>query len=232
MKMKLSRHALIALLCCLLVQFTAEAGSYAPGGQSGEQSPTQTVLQSPQELQQLVAPIALYADALVAQVLAASTYPTEIVEAERWMQGHSNLKGEELAGEVDKQPWDPSVKALTQFPSVLENMDKNLSWTSSLGDAYANQQQAVTDAVQAMRQQARKAGQLNSNEQENVSTQGNTIVIQPANPDVVYVPAYDPWLRVGSCARNLLWRPISLLWRWIWNRLLRRIWVGLASLGL
>src|SRR6267143_1298468 len=198
MKMKLSRHALIALLCCLLVQFTAQAGSYGPGGQSNEQSPTQTVLQSPPELQQLVAPIALYPDALVAQVLAASTYPTEIVEAERWMQGHSNLKGEELAGEVDKQPWDPSVKALTQFPSVLENMDKNLSWTSSLGDAYANQQQAVTDAVQAMRQQARKAGQLNSNEQENVTTQGNTIVIQPANPDVVYVPAYDPWLVYGD----------------------------------
>src|SRR6266478_2333491 len=198
MKMKLSGQALIVFLCCLLVQFTAQAGSYGPGGQSIEQSPTQTVLQSPQELQQLVAPIALYPDALVAQVLAASTYPTEIVEAERWMQGHSNLKGEELAGEVDKQPWDPSVKALTQFPSVLENMDKNLSWTSSLGDAYANQQQAVTDAVQAMRQQARKAGQLNSNEQENVTTQGNTIVIQPANPDVVYVPAYDPWLVYGG----------------------------------
>ena len=198
MKMKLSGQALIVFLCCLLVQFTAQARSYGPGGQSNEQSPTQTVLQSPQELQQLVAPIALYPDALVAQVLAASTYPTEIVEAERWMQGHSNLKGEELAGEVDKQPWDPSVKALTQFPSVLENMDKNLSWTSSLGDAYANQPQAVTDAVQAMRQQARKAGQLNSNEQEKVTTQGNTIVIQPANADVVYVPAYDPWLVYGD----------------------------------
>src|SRR6266481_6761020 len=141
MKMKLSGQALIVFLCCLLVQFTAQARSYGPGGQSNEQSPTQTVLQSPQELQQLVAPIALYPDALVAQVLAASTYPTEIVEAERWMQGHSNLKGEELAGEVDKQPWDPSVKALTQFPSVLENMDKNLSWTSSLGEAYVTQPQ-------------------------------------------------------------------------------------------
>src|SRR4030081_489075 len=196
--MKLSKQVLILLLCCLLVRFTAQAESFGPTGQSIEQSPTQTVIQSPQELQQLVAPIALYPDALVAQVLAASTYPTEIVEAERWMQGHSNLKGEELAGEGDKQPWDTSVKALTQFPSVLENMDKNLSWTSSLGEAYANQQQAVTDAVQAMRQQARKAGQLNSNEQENVSTQGNTIVIQPANPDVVYVPAYDPGLVYGD----------------------------------
>src|SRR5256885_5269256 len=149
-------------------------------------------------LQQLVAPIALYPDALVAQILAASTYPTEIVEADRWMQSHPNLKGEELANEVDKQPWDPSVKALTQFPSVLENMDKNLSWTSSLGDAYANQQQDVTNAVQAMRQQARNAGHLNSNEQEKVTTQGNTIVIEPANPEVVYVPAYDPWLVYGD----------------------------------
>jgi hypothetical protein len=114
------------------------------------------------------------------------------------MQGHSKLKGEELAKEVDKQPWDPSVKALTQFPSVLENMDKNLSWTSSLGDAYANQQQDVTDAVQTMRQQARKAGHLNSNEQEKVTTQGNTTIIEPANPEVVYVPAYDPWLVYGA----------------------------------
>jgi len=133
------------------------------------------------------------------------------------------------------------VKALTQFPSVLENMDKNLSWTSSLGDAYANQQQAVTDAVQAMRQQARKAGQLNSNEQEKVTTQGNTIVIQPANPDVVYVPAYDPWLVYGDpivaypggfLYPESFMAAISLLWRRFWNRLLRRIWVGLASLGL
>src|SRR5712664_3190793 len=196
--MKLSKQVLILLLCCLLVRFTAQAESFGPTDQSNEQSPTPPAQYSPQELQQLVAPIALYPDALVAQVLAASTYPNEIVEADRWMQSHSNLKGEELAKEVDKQPWDPSVKALTQFPSVLENMDKNLSWTSSLGDAYANQQQAVTDAVQAMRQQARKAGQLNSNEQENVTTQGNTIVIQPANPDVVYVPAYDPWLVYGD----------------------------------
>src|SRR5712664_442152 len=196
--MKLSKQVLILLLCCLLVRFTAQAESFGPTGQSNEQPPSPPAQQSPQELQQLVAPIALYPDALVAQILAASTYPTEIVEANRWIQSHSDLKGEELAKEVDKQPWDPSVKAVTQFPSVLENMDKNLSWTSSLGDAYANQQQDVTDAVQVLRQQARKAGKLDSNEQENVTTQGNTIVIQPANPDVVYVPAYDPWLVYGA----------------------------------
>src|SRR6267143_589747 len=196
--MKFSKQVLILLLCCLLVRFTAQAESFGPTGQSSEQPPTPTVQHSPQELQQLVAPIALYPDALVAQILAASTYPNEIVEADRWMQSHSNLKGEELAKEVDKQPWDPSVKALTQFPSVLENMDKNLSWTSSLGDAYLNQQQDVTDAVQAMRQQAHKAGHLDSNEQEKVTTQGSTIIIEPANHEVVYVPAYDPWLVYGE----------------------------------
>src|SRR6202048_551669 len=196
--MKLSKQVLILLLCFSLVRFTAQAQSFGPAGQSNEQSPAPPVQHSSQELQQLVAPIALYPDALVAQVLAASTYPTEIVEADRWMQSHSNLKGEELAKEVDKQPWDPSVKVLTQFPSVLENMDKNLSWTSSLGDAYANQQQDVTNAVQALRQQAHNAGHLNSNEQEKVATQGNSIVIEPANPEVVYVPQYDPWLVYGA----------------------------------
>jgi hypothetical protein len=196
--MKLSKQVLTLLFCLSLLRFTAQAESFRPTGQSNDQLPTPPAQQSPQELQQLVAPIALYPDALVAQILAASTYPAEIVEADRWIQSHSNLEGEGLAKEVDKQPWDPSVKALTQFPSVLENMDKNLSWTSSLGDAYANQQQDVTDAVQAMRQQARKAGHLDSNEQEKVTTQGSTIVIEPANPDVVYVPAYDPWLVYGD----------------------------------
>src|SRR6266851_4595696 len=147
MNIKFTTQVLIGLVGCLLVQFTTQASSHGPTGQSNEQSPAPAVQQSPQELQQLVAPIALYPDALVAQILAASTYPTEIVEADRWLQNHSELKGQNLADEVDKQSWDPSVKALTQFPSVLENMDKNLSWTSSLGDAYASQQQDVMDDV-------------------------------------------------------------------------------------
>src|SRR6202790_626915 len=196
--MKLSKKFLILIISCLFVRFTTQAESFGPTGQTNEQPPTPAVQHSPQELQQLVAPIALYPDALVAQILAASTYPAEIVEADRWMQNHPNVKGEELAKEVDKQPWDPSVKALAQFPSVLENMDKNLSWTSSLGDAYANQQQAVTNAVQTLRQQAHQAGHLNSNEQEKVTTQGNTVVIEPANPEIVYVPQYDPWLVYGA----------------------------------
>ena len=208
--MKLSKQVLTLILCCFLMRFTAQAESFGPTGQSSEPTPTPSAQQSPQELQQIVAPIALYPDALVAQILAASTYPAEIVEADRWMQSHSNLKDEELAKEVDKQPWDPSVKALTQFPSVLENMDKNLSWTSSLGDAYANQQQYVTDAVQVMRQRAQEAGKLNSNEQEKVTTQGSAIVIEPASPDVVYVPAYDPWLVYGApIVAYPGWYPVS-----------------------
>ena len=102
--------------------------------------------QTPEQLQQLVAPIALYPDSLVAQVLAASTFPEQVVEAARWVQSHPDLKGEALAQSVDQMPWDPSVKALVTFPSVLGNMDKNLSWTSSLGDAYYNQEQNMMDA--------------------------------------------------------------------------------------
>ncbi len=153
--------------------------------------------QTPEQLQRLVAPIALYPDSLVAQVLAASTFPEQIVEADRWVQAHPDLKGEALGQAVDKEAWDPSVKALTAFPSVLGNMDRNLSWTSSLGDAYYNQQQDVMDAVQVMRQKAQAAGNLKSTPQQNVSTQGSTVVIEPAEPDVVYVPAYDPWLVYG-----------------------------------
>ena len=196
--MKLSKQVFVVVLCCSLVEFTAQADAYGSMGLSQDQSTTPPTEQSAQELQQLVAPIALYPDALVAQILAASTYPTQIVEADRWVRSHSNLKGKELAKEVDKLGWDPSVKALVQFPSVLENMDKNLSWTSSLGDAYTNQPQDVTDAVQTLRQQARNAGHLNSNAQQKVTTQGSTIIIEPANPEVVYVPAYDPWLVYGE----------------------------------
>jgi len=154
--------------------------------------------QTPEQIQQLVAPIALYPDSLVAQVLAASTFPEQVVEADRWVQAHPDLKGDALGQAVDQQPWDPSVKALTAFPSVLGNMDKNLSWTSSLGDAYYNQQQDVMDAVQVMRRRAEDAGNLKTTPQQTVTNQDSSVVIQPANPDVVYVPAYDPWLVYGG----------------------------------
>jgi uncharacterized membrane protein YgcG len=154
--------------------------------------------QTPEQLQQLVAPIALYPDSLVAQVLAASTFPEQIVEADRWVQANPGLKDDALAQAIDQQNWDPSVKALAAFPSVLGNMDKNLSWTSSLGDAYYNQQQDVMDAIQVMRQQAQQAGNLKTTPQQTVTTQDSTIQIQPADPEVVYVPAYDPWLVYGG----------------------------------
>jgi hypothetical protein len=153
--------------------------------------------QTPEQLQQLVAPIALYPDSLVAQILAASTFPEQVVEAERWLQANPNLQGTALGQALDQQPWDPSVKAVAAFPSVLGNMDKNLTWTSSLGDAYYNQQQDVMNAIQVMRQRAQAAGNLQSTPQQTVETQGSTIAIEPASPDVVYVPAYDPWVIYG-----------------------------------
>jgi hypothetical protein len=155
------------------------------------------VQQTPDQLQQLVAPIALYPDSLVAQVLAASTFPEQVVEADRWLQAHPDLKGDALGQAIDPQSWDPSVKALAAFPSILGNMDKNLSWTSSVGDAYYNQQQDVMDAVQVMRQRAQAAGNLRSTPQQAVEDQDSAITIQPTSTEVVYVPAYDPWLVYG-----------------------------------
>ncbi len=169
-------------------------GAQAPP-QGGQAPPY--AQQTPEQLQRLVAPIALYPDSLVAQVLAASTFPDEVVEADRWVQANPDLKGEALGKAVDQQPWDPSVKALTGFPSVLGNMDKNLSWTSSLGDAYYNQQQDVMDAIQVMRHKAEQAGALKNPQHEVVKEDGPDIDIEPAEPDVVYVPAYNPWLIYG-----------------------------------
>ena len=186
----------------------APAGFADQTSQPTNQSPIPAAKQTPEQLQQLVAPIALYPDELVAQVLAAATYPTQVVEADRWVQGNKNLQGKQLADEVDKQPWDSSVKALTEFPSVLANMDKNISWTSSLGDAYMNQQKDVMDAVQGMRQRADAAGNLKSNSQQKVKQQGNTVIIEPADPQVVYVPTYDPWIVYGT--------PLGVWPGWYW----------------
>lgn len=201
------KQGLSLFLCCCLV-FVATPGLVAQADQSIAQPPVQDARQTPEQLQQLVAPIALYPDALVAQILAAATYPDEVVEADRWLQQHTDLKGEQLGKEVDKQPWDPSVKALVEFPSVLANMDKNLSWTSSLGDAYVNQQQDVMNAVQVLRDRAEKAGNLKSTSQEKVSKRRHTIVIEPVDPEVVYVPEYDPWLVYGD--------PIGIWPDWYW----------------
>src|SRR6267142_5343462 len=184
--------------CASMATYWGEPAVQNQEVQAAATSGIQPAQMTAEQLQQLVAPIALYPDELVAQILAASTYPTEIVEAERWLQQNSSLKGAQLASAVDKQSWDPSVKALTQFPSVLANMDKNLSWTSALGDAYFNNQQDVLNAVQVMRTRAQDAGTLKTTPQQNVTTQGQTIVIEPANPQVVYLPAYDPWIVYGA----------------------------------
>ncbi|HUO34513.1 MAG TPA: DUF3300 domain-containing protein [Candidatus Acidoferrum sp.] len=184
-----------------------------PQDQSQAPPQQQYAPQTPEQLQQLVAPIALYPDSLVAQILAASTYPEEVVEADRWLQANPNLQGDALAQAVNQQPWDPSVKALTAFPSVLGNMDKNLSWTSSLGDAYYNQQDDVMNAIQVMRQKAQQAGTLQSTPQQTITTQGSTIIIQPANPTVVYVPAYDPWAVYGyPISPWPYWYPYPGIW--------------------
>src|SRR5258708_37987135 len=118
------------------------------------QPPPQATQQSSEQLQELVAPIALYPDALIAQILAAATYPDQIVESEKWIQQSKNLQGDQLAQAVDKQSWDPSVKALTQFAAVLANMSQNLAWTSEQGDAHLNQHQELSQAIKAMRNRA------------------------------------------------------------------------------
>jgi hypothetical protein len=188
-------------LCAALSLAIAACAQDPVAYDSGEYYETPAAQPAPlpsSELEQLVAPIALYPDALVAQVLAAATYPDEIAAAASWMQQSSALKGQQLADAVNAQSWDPSVKALAQFPSVLTNMNQNLSWTSALGEAYMNQPAQVMDAVQVLRRRAQAAGNLSSTTQQSVTTQGQTIMIQPANPAVVYVPAYDPWLVYGS----------------------------------
>lgn len=191
---------------------------------AGEQAPaTQYAVPTAEQLYQLVAPIALFPDNLLAQVLAASTYPNEVSEAYQWLQKNSSLKGQQLAEAVNQQPWDSSVKGVTQFSDVLSQMATNLSWTSALGDAYFNVPQSVMNAVQVMRQRAYQAGNLKSNPQQNVSVENQapgaaapapassgeaqvtvvqppaqTIVIQPSQPEVVYVPAYNPTVVYGA----------------------------------
>jgi hypothetical protein len=164
-----------------------------------------------QELQELVSPIALYPDVLVAQILAGSTYPTQVVEADRWVKQNTNLKGDQLAAQVNPQPWDPSIKSLTQFPTVLQTMSDNLAWTSSLGEAYYNQPGDVMIAIQTLRNMAINAGTLKTTPQQKVeveaapaATQGGgqavqqTVIIQPAQPNTVYVPQYNPTTAYGA----------------------------------
>jgi hypothetical protein len=194
--------------------------------QPGQQAPATTyAAPTAEQLYQLVAPIALFPDNLVAQVLAASTYPDQVTAAYQWLQQNSSLKGQQFMETVNQQPWDASVKGLTQFSDVLSQMATNLSWTSALGDAYFNEPQSVMNAVQVMRQRAYQAGNLKTNQQQNVTVENQapgsaapaapssgeaqttivqppaqTIVIQSAQPEVVYVPAYNPTVVYGAPA--------------------------------
>ncbi len=171
--------------------------TYAQGS-----SQIQTNKQSQAQLEALVAPIALYPDPLVSQILMASTYPLEVSEATNWLRANSNLKGNALNTALQQQNWDASVKSLVSFPPVLEMMGSQLTWTQNLGNAVLAQQSDTMSAIQALRAKAKKTGALQSNSQQTVTSQGSgsseTIVIQPANPQVVYVPSYNPTVVYGA----------------------------------
>jgi hypothetical protein len=153
-----------------------------------------------EEIDQLMAPIALYPDDLLVQVLTAATYPLEIVMAARWVADPKNaaLKGDALAQALQAQSWDPSVKSLVPFPAVLKMMSDKLDWTQKSGDAFLAQEQDCLASVQRLRQRAQSAGKLTSTKQQTVTTQGQAIAIAPTDPDVVYVPAYDPGVVYGT----------------------------------
>ena len=194
-----AKKVLSCAVSCLLViaAVPLEAGGQiTPAGSTGYSG--QGAPLSANELQQLVAPIALYPDSLTAQILGGATFPDQVAQANQFLQDNPSLTGQTLMYAVDAQSWDPSVKALTQFPSVLADMAKNLSWTSSLGEAYSTQPSDVMSAVQALRAKAYAAGNLKSGSQITVVQQSpQVIVIQPTNPQVVYVPAYNPAVVYG-----------------------------------
>ena len=165
----------------------------------GQAPPAQPITVQPVtalQLDDLVAPIALYPDPLVGEVLAAATYPIEIAEAYQWVQDHPKWKPSKLMSEAKKQNWDPSVQGLVAFPQVLARLSQDMAWTTPLGNAFLAQQSDVMQAVQRMRAKAQASGKLQSTPQQTVTTQSqngqNAISIEPANPDVWYVPYYNP----------------------------------------
>lgn len=206
---RISNVSVASFLAILLLQthparLLAQSDEYAPQSDYGQRVYSDSLQPAPQaplgagQLEQLVAPIALYPDPLVAQVLAASTYPAQVQEADRWRQAQGYAPPEQIAEGADAQPWDPAVKGLTAFPRVLQQMDRNLQWTADLGNAYYNQPQDVLEAVQVMRGRARAAGTLESTPQELVRYDQGFIQVAPANPQVVYVPTYNPWAVYGE----------------------------------
>jgi hypothetical protein len=178
--------------------FAQEVGEPLFAADSVEVSSAAQPAFSAAQIEQMVAPIALYPDALLAQVLMAATYPVEVVQADQWLKRNRRLEGEALDDAVAGQSWDPSVKTLVFFPTALERMAQDLTWTQDLGDAFLAQEADVMAAVQRLRRQAQEAGTLSSSSQQIVRTQGSTIVVEPANPTVVYVPTYNPTVVYGS----------------------------------
>src|SRR5262252_7427099 len=207
-------HSVIAIVGVALISSSPLVAqtSAPPPAQSQEMTTTtndqQTTTLAPQELDSLVAPIALYSDDLLAQTLAASTYPLEVIQLQQWMNNNKNLQGKALADAVAKQPWDPSVQGLVMFPDVVTRMAGNIQWTTDLGNAFLAQQTDVMDAVQRMRAKAQGTGNLKTSSQQVVETKTvsggaaggsrQVIEIQQANPDVVYVPSYDPTVVYGA----------------------------------
>jgi hypothetical protein len=165
------------------------------------------------ELEQLLAPIALYPDSLLSQVLMASTYPLEVIEAARWSRDHPGLEGEAAASAVADRDWDASIKALAAFPNILARMDQDLQWLERLGDAFAAQPAAVMDAAQALRQKASAAGSLDGLDHLDVSREQDDIALDSVSPEVVYVPYYDPAVAYGPwpwpAYPPYYWRPPS-----------------------
>ncbi len=163
-----------------------------------------------EDLDQMLAPIALYPDSLLSQILMASTYPLEVVQAARWSRAHPGLSGDDAVRDVANQDWDPSVKSMTAFPQILSMMDERLDWTQRLGDAFLDREPHVMETVQGLRQRAYAAGNLNSDGQVRVVRQERIILVQPVNPQVVYLPYYDPTVIYGSWwwpAPPVYWRP-------------------------
>ena len=191
--MKLKRPLIKALVVFLALLLVAPQGVIAQG--EGGDKPFKQ-----EELDQLVAPIALYPDSLLAQILMASTYPLEVVDAARWAKANQSLKGDALTAALEQQNWDPSVKSLVNFPQVLDMMNEKLDWTQKMGDAFLAQQKDVMDTVQKLRLKAYGEGNLKSTEQQKVvvEEEQKTIIIEPAKPEVVYVPTYNPTVVYGA----------------------------------
>jgi hypothetical protein len=191
----LARHVL-AITCAILLAPGDALVIAQQAQQTGQQTTQPAAKIPPDQLDSLVAPIALYPDHLLSQVLVASTYPLELVQLEQWLQKNPNLKDKALVDAVSKQPWDPSIQAMAALPDVVKRLTKDIQWTTDLGNAFLAQQGDVMDAVQRMRAKAQKAGTLTSNDQQKVETQvvdnKSVIVVEQANPQVVYVPSYNP----------------------------------------